>query len=390
MAQYDIKRIFAYSTVSQLGFMFLGLGVLTTYGAAYHVFTHAFFKAVLFLTCGAIMHGFAGQLDLRKISGLRRMKGWRIVSWTMLIGCLCLAGFPFTSGYFSKDAILAEAFVSQGPGFQVLGWMAIFTAFLTAYYTFRVWCRVCAGEVRCEPGDEHHGDDHGGDAHDGSFHPHAPGFAINIVLLLIAAGALLAAVPYFMGNEAEHVTGGWIADMVNDSTAASGLPGHPEHPGSVADGAEAHHGSILGMDPHVAMYSISACVGGLGLLLAFWLHLWRRQDADRLRSWLLSRFWTRWIPVAMENKWYVDEFYHAFIRAPLWLLGHVFHAFDRYIIDGLLVDGTARVPRLLARCFRPMHNGMLQSYAVTMAGGAVLIALLMLLMLQFFTGGTAT
>ena len=144
MAQYDIKRIMAYSTVSQLGFMFLGLGVMTSsYGAAYHVFTHAFFKAVLFLTCGAIMHGFAGQLDLRRISGLRKMKGWKIVSYTMLIGCLCLAGFPFTSGYFSKDAILAEAFVTQGPGFEFLGWLAIFTAGLTAYYTFRVWFRVC-------------------------------------------------------------------------------------------------------------------------------------------------------------------------------------------------------------------------------------------------------
>jgi len=114
MAQYDIKRIMAYSTVSQLGYMFLGLGVMTSYGAAYHVFTHAFFKAVLFLTCGAIMHGFAGQLDLRKLSGLRKMRGWKIVSYTMLVGCLCLAGFPFTSGYFSKDAILAQVFVNQG------------------------------------------------------------------------------------------------------------------------------------------------------------------------------------------------------------------------------------------------------------------------------------
>jgi NADH-quinone oxidoreductase subunit L len=386
MAQYDIKRIFAYSTVSQLGFMFLGLGVLSTYGAAYHVFTHAFFKAVLFLSCGAIMHGFAGQLDLRKISGLRRMKGWRIVSWTMFVGCICLAGFPFTSGYFSKDAILAEAFVTQGPGFEVLGWMAIFTALLTAYYTFRVWCRVCAGEVRFEPGDEVH-DEHAGEGHH-EFHPHAPRFAINLVLVLIAAGALLAAVPYFMSNQAEHVSGGWIADMVNDSTAASGLPGHPDHPGSLAGhGAEVHQGSILGMDPHVAMYWISGVVGGIGLFLAFWLHLWRRQDADRLRNWLLARGMTRWLPVAMENKWYVDELYHAFIRAPLWLLGHLFYAIDRYIIDGLLVDGTAHLPRLLARWFQPLSNGMLQSYAVTMAGGAVLIALLMLLLMQFFTGG---
>jgi NADH:ubiquinone oxidoreductase subunit 5 (subunit L)/multisubunit Na+/H+ antiporter MnhA subunit len=135
------------------------------------------------------------------------------------------------------------------------------------------------------------------------------------------------------------------------------------------------------------MYWISGVVGGIGLFLAFWLHLWRRQDADRLRNWLLARGMTRWLPVAMENKWYVDELYHAFIRAPLWLLGHLFYAIDRYIIDGLLVDGTAHLPRLLARWFQPLSNGMLQSYAVTMAGGAVLIALLMLLLMQFFTGG---
>jgi NADH-quinone oxidoreductase subunit L len=389
MAQYDIKRIFAYSTISQLGFMFLGLGVLTTYGAAYHVFTHAFFKAVLFLSCGAIMHGFAGQLDLRKISGLRRMKGWRIVAWTMFIGCICLAGFPFTSGYFSKDAILAEAFITQGPGFEALGWIAIFTAFLTAYYTFRVWCRVCAGPEQYEPGDELHGDEGGDDAgiNKVSFHPHAPRFAINFVLVVIAIGALLAAAPYFMGNETKEIAGGWVAEMVHDSTAATGVPGHPEHPGFVHHG-EAAHSTIFGMDPHKAMYWISGVVGGIGLLLAFWLHLWRRKDADRFRQWLLARTWTRWLPVAMENKWYVDEIYHALIRAPLWLLGHVFHAFDRYIIDGLLVDGTARLPRLLARWFQPLQNGQLQSYAVTMAGGAALIALLMVLMMHF-GGGVA-
>src|SRR5262249_52797346 len=118
MAQYDIKRIMAYSTVSQLGYMFVGVGVATTYGAAFHVFTHAFFKAVLFLTCGAIMHGFAGQLDLRKLSGLRHMDGWKITAYTMLIGCLCLAGFPFSSGFYSKDAILAQVFVDHHFGFN--------------------------------------------------------------------------------------------------------------------------------------------------------------------------------------------------------------------------------------------------------------------------------
>ncbi|MAT81006.1 MAG: NADH-quinone oxidoreductase subunit L [Phycisphaerae bacterium] len=392
LAQYDIKRIMAYSTVSQLGFMFLGLGVLSTYGAAYHVFTHAFFKAVLFLTCGAIMHGFAGQLDLRKLSGLIRIPGWRITSIAMLIGCLALAGFPFTSGYFSKDAILAEAFITQGPGFEALGWIAIFTAFLTAYYTFRVWFRVCAGKVEYEPGDEHHGDDDHGH-HGGGFHPHAPRFAMNFVMAVIAIGALLAAVPYFMDTKAdEALAGGWVADMVHDSTAQGGLPGLDRHGQSLGQAVEHAHGdhahpTMFGMDVHKAMYVVSGVVGGVGLLLAAWLHLFRRQDADRLKAFLHRHWWLGWLPRAMERKWYVDEIYHALVRAPLWIASHLMYAFDRFLIDGLLVDGIARIPRMVAKWFQPLHNGIVQSYAVTMAGGVALIALLMILFLQFWEIG---
>ena len=383
MAQYDIKRIMAYSTVSQLGYMFLGLGVITSFGAAYHVFTHAFFKAVLFLTCGAIMHGFAGQLDLRKLSGLRHMKGWKIVSYTMLIGCLCLAGFPFTSGYFSKDAILAEAFVTHGPGFKVLGWIAIVTAGLTAYYTFRVWFRVCCGEKMYEAGDELHGED------PASFHPHAPRIAINAVLVIISIGAVLAALPYFMDNTTEGVHGGWVAEMVNDSPGKHGLPGV-----SHSQGEEAHHGSILGMDPHKAMYYISGIVGFIGIGIAFFFHLRNREAADKLRSKLLASRATRWLPTAMEHKWYVDEVYIALIRSPLWITGKVFALFDKYIIDMLIVNGTAAMPRIIAKWFASLANGSVQSYGVSMAGGALLIGLLMLFMpeivdfIQYLTAQT--
>jgi NADH-quinone oxidoreductase subunit L len=378
MAQHDIKRIMAYSTVSQLGYMFLGLGVLTTYGAAYHVFTHAFFKAVLFLTCGAVMHGFAGQLDLRKVSGLRRIPGWRITSYAMLVGCLCLAGFPFTSGFFSKDAILAEAFVSDGPGFEILGWIAIFTAGLTAYYTFRVWFRVCAGPVQFEPGDDHHGDDHGASS-DGQFHPHAPRFAMNSVMAIIAVGALLASVPYFLSSE---VSGGWIADMVHDSTASEGIPAVRAAAHGEQGDAHVQHGSILGMDPHVAMYWISGAVGFIGIGIAAWLHLLRRKDADALRRALLARKAIAWLPRAMERKWYFDEMYHALIRAPLWVGSHVLYGIDRLIIDMALVDGIARIPRLFARWLQPLVSGGVQSLAAAMAGGAMLLILVLLVFMQ--------
>ena len=364
MAQYDIKRIMAYSTVSQLGYMFLGLGVLSSYGAAYHVFTHAFFKAVLFLTCGAIMHGFAGQLDLRRLSGLRKIKGWKIVSYTMLVGCLALVGFPFTSGYFSKDAILAEAFITHGVGFEFLGWLALFTAGLTAYYTFRVWFRVCAGPVSYEPGDELHGEN------PASFHPHAPRFIINFVLIVIALGAILAALPYFMPNETEGITGGWVADMVHDSHGSAGV--------QQVSGGDDHHVHLFGMPIHTAMYVISAVVGFIGIGFALYFHLIRRSAADKLRSKLLSSRTTRWLPTAMEHKWYVDEVYIALIRTPLWILGKIFSIFDRYIIDGAIVNGISAIPRAVARWFSPLHNGAVQSYGVSMIGGAILIALLML------------
>ena len=377
MAQFDFKRIWAYSTVSQLGYMFAGVGVMTTYGAAYHVFTHAFFKAVLFLTAGAVMHGFAGQLDLRKVSGLGKMKGWGVVTWTMLIGCLCLAGFPFTSGFFSKDAIIAETFVNHH---AMIGFLLLLTAGLTAYYTFRVWFRVCLGEKRYEMGDEHHGDDsedHGRDAHATGHHhePHAPRLAINGVLVIIAIGAVLAIIPHF-----NH----WIEHLVSDSSAAGGVPGHGE--------AHGEHGTFFGMDPHVVMYFVSAFVGIIGIAVAAWLHWLNRKAADDLKARLLSNRAIAWLPRAMENKWYVDEVYDAIARKPLWVFGLLLGLFDKLIIDVLIVDVLfGRTPRFLGKTFQPLQSGVLHDYARTMAGAAALILLFVMLLasgaLNFLIGG---
>jgi NADH-quinone oxidoreductase subunit L len=393
MAQYDIKRVMAYSTVSQLGYMFAGIGVMTTFGAAYHVFTHAFFKAVLFLTCGAIMHGFAGQLDLRKVSGLRRMDGWGITAWTMLVGCLCLSGFPFTSGFFSKDSIIAQCFVDHRYGANWVGWILLVTAGLTAYYAFRVWFRVCAGPVAFEMGEEHHGaeDDHGHDAQGahgakpqaaahGHDQPHAPRFTINFVLVVITIGALLAAVPHFMPNKYIGVDGGWVADMVYDSSAIDGVPlEHHTEAAGAGHGEQAAHGGILGYDPHAVMYYISGTIGIGGILIAFYFHLANRKAADALRARLLANPLTRWLVLAMANKWYVDEFYNAVVVMPLWIFSWILDLFDRWIVDGLLIDGTAKLPRQLGKAFQPLQNGILQSYAVSMAGGVGLVAVLVVL-----------
>lgn len=352
LKQYDMKRVLAYSTVSQLGYMFLGLGVVTTFGAGFHVFTHAFFKGLLFLCSGAVMHGLAGQLDMRKVSGLRKAKGFAVVTWTMLVGALFLSAFPFTAGFFSKDEILAQAFVTQGPGFRALGWIGIITAGLTAYYTFRMWFRVFGGsELKIEPGPEYDGDPK-------DFHPHPPGWRIKLVLLVIATGCLLSISTGSFG------VGAWIKGMVGHSSAAWGMPIHWDQDSMP---------SFFGGDPHFTMYFVSGTFGVVGLTLAWYFHLANRKAATDLEQALMGNRLTRWLPRALERKWYVDEIYNALFRMPLWIFARVCYLFDRFIIDGVFVGGIARIPSAVARIFQPLYSGALQGYAASTAGGVGLI-----------------
>jgi NADH-quinone oxidoreductase subunit L len=435
MAQFDIKRIMAYSTVSQLGYMFAGLGVLTPTGAAYHTLTHAFFKALLFLCCGAVMHGFAGQLDLRKLSGLRRVKGWGIVTLGMLVGCINLAGVPLTAGYFSKDTILAEAFVT--PGAAAIGWILLLTAGLTAYYTFRVFFRVFMGPVHFEPGDEGHddhahagdghgdghgdgrghghGDGHGridhapghtvaeeahaaehfdaiqghdGHGHDEHFHPHAPGWAVNAVLVTLTVLSLLASGLYFVGADKQAHTKHYADTMISASTASyhspygkhafegdHAMPNPGVGPRGVIEKPLAM--PLVGGDPHKMMYYVSGVVGVVGIALAWWLHLAGRTTAATSRMDKVARVFGP-IPRWAENKWYVDEFYNAVIRVPLLIVSHLSHWFDKLIVDGV-VNLFGLLPRVLGAVIRPSQSGALQGYAVGMLGGVAVLLLVVLL-----------
>ncbi len=375
MAQFDIKRIMAYSTVSQLGYMFAGLGVMGAVGGASHVFTHAFFKALLFLSCGAVMHGFAGQLDLRKLSGVGRMPGWRLVSIAMLVGCINLAGFPFiTAGFYSKDMILGDAFANTH--LQLIGWLLLLTAGMTAYYTFRVFFRVFVGPAHFEPGDEVHAhEDHGHDAHGHDdhahkahgqdahathdFHPHPPGLAINFVLGALAVLSIAAVATFFVHKD-HH---GWAGMMVHASTAGVAT-GHHEH------------ARPLGMDAHTFAQIASSVVGIGGILIAFWLHFAGRTTAatsraDSINLGPLTR--------GAQHKWYVDEVYDWLFVKPLWVLAHVLHAIDKVLVDGL-VNLFGWAPRGVGRAARGSQTGVLHDYAVRMAGGVALIIALVLIM----------
>lgn len=424
-AQYDIKRIMGYSTISQLGFMFAGLGLLGTTGAVFHVFTHAFFKATLFLCCGAVMHGFGGQLSLRRLSGVMWMKGFGITGACMFIGCLSLSGVPFTAGYFSKDMILAQAFATPNEmigGAFFIGLLLLLTAAMTAYYTFRVFFRVFVGPKHFEPGEDDHGDDHGDDAHTHhsaedeeagdalhtGFHPHAPGWAMNGAMAILAAGTILVASLYFVNKKEDH---GWAGTMVKYSTAAYPSPGlshsdkksdaggTAEEPTSTPSAGEAHgddhsaahaeSGTLLGQDPFKIMYYVSAGLGLIGILAAAWFHgpkgawslgLGNRETPSKVRmDAVAARFGP--IPKWAENKWYVDELYHIAIVKPLLVFSHVFHAFDKLVIDGL-VDLLGSLPRWLGSLLRPSQDGVMHGYATGMvAGSAVLLALVVLVAL---------
>ncbi|MCE9590788.1 MAG: NADH-quinone oxidoreductase subunit L [Planctomycetes bacterium] len=370
LCQYDIKRIYAYSTISQLGYMFLGVGALSTVGGVFHLFTHAFFKALLFLTAGSVMHALAGQLDLRKMSGLRTKMP--VTCWLMFVGCLALAGFPLTAGFFSKDMILA-AVMEKGLGehgqplFLALGILGLFTAFLTAFYTFRLWFRVFMGPEQYEMGEEHHGaEEHGHDhGHGEDAKPQAASdikvehhhdahempLLMNLPLIVLAAGAIAA------GYWAEH--SGWIESMVESSTAA------------VHGGESAHAAELFGYHLHTAMMVISSAISILGIALAAYFHWLNRPAADAAARQYKS------IVTLLNNKYYVDEINDAAIVTPLRTKGEIFFAIDRLIIDAL-VTLVGLVPRALGIGARRLQTGALQGYGLGMACGAAVLLLLVL------------
>jgi NADH-quinone oxidoreductase subunit L len=430
MAIFDIKRVMGYSTISQLGYMFAGLGLLSPTGAAFHTFTHAFFKATLFLGVGAVMHGFGGQLDLRRLSGVAWMRGFGLVGVAMLVGSLNLGGVPGTAGFFSKDMILAQGFTTPSSmigGAPWVAWILLITAGMTAYYTFRTFFRVYAGPKEFSPGDDDHlldlgrhpkgtsleawhaqhghghghGQDHGhghghghgqdhGHGHalvgvaasrahgrkdfDPSteeFDPHPPGWAMKTAIAACMVLAILSAALYFMKSpHAEH--GGWVGGMIERSSAAY----HPPHGGF----------NFLGITNHSAMYVISFLVGLIGILLAAYLHgpagwqglfLGNRTRAEKSRA---DNYVSLWGPIARlaRGKWYVDELYDWILVKPLRGLAYVSSWLDKLLVDGL-VDAAGSIPTRIARTIRPSQSGVLHGYAVGMAGGVGVILLLVVL-----------
>lgn len=310
LAQNDIKRVLAYSTVSQLGYMMLALGVGSVSGAMFHLFTHAFFKALLFLGAGSVIHGVHTQ-DIREMGGLgRKMK---ITAWTFGLGSLALSGIPPFAGFWSKDAILAAA-LEQNPIYFVVG---IVAAFFTALYMARLFFLVFAGKPRGETTNAHE----------------SP--AVMTIPLVVLA--LLAVVAGFV----QTPFSGWFGEWIT---------GH----------AEGGHENGLVM-------VLSAAVGLLGIYIG-----WLIYAKGTLRRDIVSARMPGLVKL-LERKYYIDELYHYVIVKPLNGLGYLLGAFDHYVVDGvvrLAGQSVSAVGRLNSR----LQSGQLQGYVLTAIVGLVILA----------------
>mgnify|MGYP006430758765 CR=1 FL=1 len=411
MRQNDLKKVFAYSTVSQLGYMFMGVAAMAAFAGVFHLITHAFFKALLFLAAGNVMHALAGQLDLNKMSGLG--KKMPVTKWLMFAGCLALAGFPLVSGFWSKDMIIAYTFdagMAEG-GMQIYLWLGavgLITAFLTAYYAFRAWFRVFTGPEYWEMGSEHQRlpellphrghqqpeagvstppaeegrhtsaelarDSEGLDpaathAHEGHAHhePHEMHWwPMNAPLAVLAIGAIFGGLLQFVGGEA-GVHYGWIGSMIHGSTANTELAsphGHTAHPKYSFLGT--------GLDPHLGLMLVSGLIAILAIATAWYFHSYNRKAAEKAAAAFGG------LGGAFRDKLYVDEVYQTVIVYPLRLLGHVFYVVDSLLINGLLYL-IARTPVGLGIVLRPSQAGRLQGYGLGMALGLAAVALVTLL-----------
>jgi NADH-quinone oxidoreductase subunit L len=317
--QNDIKRILAYSTLSQLGYMVMAVGVHAPVAAMYHLTTHAFFKALLFLGAGSVIHALHHEQDIWKMGALK--KKMPITFWTFLIGTLALAGMPPLSGFFSKDEILAAAY-SENIGLFVV---AVIVAVLTTFYMFRLFLVAFLGKAKSEASDH---------AHES---PAVMTWPLVFLAVLSVVGGVIG-IKHFIGaafptEETHHIS--WLGEIFAPFAHA----------------------------PVAAMFGILAVIFGF----AFAYALYARASYDILPEKLgfLSR--------AMRNRFYFDELYSRLIKVTHEALAALANAIDRWIIAGLLVRGTHGTTELVGRALRLVQTGNIQTYAFLFIGGVALV-----------------
>ena len=366
VAQTDIKKVLAYSTISQLGYMFMACGVAAYSAGIFHLVTHAFFKGLLFLAAGSVIHAVGGEQDMRHMGGLRTKIPWTF--WTMTMATFAISGFPPFAGFFSKDAILWRAY--SGPYGSWVYWViGLFTAFLTAFYMFRLWFLTFFGNYRGAAEELHgHAEHAGHGAHLGR-EEHGHGGIHESPPIMLAPLVILAVL---------SVVGGWIGwptvlggsnyfDKFLEPALHVTAPGASAGELSESAPTQATEHSEQGAK-EVVFTTISVVAAGLGLLLA-WLLYYRRPElpqriADRLDG----------LYHAVVNKYYVDEFYAAVFVKPL-VEGSsriLWHGVDQGLIDSS-INSSADGAREFSDAVRHMQSGNLRSYAGWIAAGAAVV-----------------
>jgi NADH-quinone oxidoreductase subunit L len=333
LVQTDIKKVLAYSTVSQLGYMFLACGVGAFSAGIFHLMTHAFFKALLFLAAGSVIHAMSGEQDMNRMGGLSKKIRWTY--GTMLVATFAITGIPFFAGFFSKDAILFAAFQSQ-PGGTVLYAFGLLTALLTSFYMFRLIFLTFSGKPRF---DEHH------------VHVHESPWSMLGPLVILAVLSTI---------------GGWFALPAffrgPDSFANFLAPVFVGHESAEAAG----EGAAYQLEMILAGVAVGTALIGLGV--AYWLYLKRPEKADGLAKSMKPAYTT------LLNKYYVDELYAAVVVKPLlWISTNVlWKTADMAGIDGA-VNGIASGATAIGDGVRHTQSGNTRSYAVWVVVGALVV-----------------
>jgi NADH-quinone oxidoreductase subunit L len=383
LAQTDIKRVLAYSTVSQLGYMFLACGVAAYSAGIFHLMTHAFFKALLFLGAGSVIHAVGGEQDMRRMGGLRKLIPWTF--WVVTIATIAIAGIPPFAGFFSKDEILGAVFHSPYGG-PVIWAIGVLTAGLTSFYMFRLWFMTFFGELKLgsiDMGEEAHSAHapaqaaHGAASHshghaDDEAHGHggvheSPWMMLAplVILAVLSVVGGWVGVPQFMRghNEIEH----FLAPVMQSGPVVAGEAAATEHPESLASpvgeiGKENNSEEWL-----LAGTSVAAAL--IGLFFAYLLYYKRPELPDRITSKMHG------IYMMVLHKYYVDEGYGAIFVKPLLAFSTVvlWRGVDQGVIDGL-VNGAGTASQGVGNELRQMQSGNIRSYAAWVAiGGAAIV-----------------
>jgi NADH-quinone oxidoreductase subunit L len=318
----DLKRVLAYSTVSQLGYMFIAVGVGAYTAGIFHLFTHAFFKGLMFLAAGSVMHGMQNELDMRKFGGL--LNKMKITGYTFILGTIAIAGIPPLSGFWSKDMILAGAYYSHVPGHTAIWVLGVLGAVMTSFYMFRLILMTFFGAPR-----------------DANLHEHAheSPFSMTIPLIALAVGAVF--VGGIAGYPLEH---GWIVNFLDPVFG------------------QAVHDTSQGL-PEVALLAISILAGLGGLGIALWMHKSEKLGADT-DSGFHRLLW---------NKWYVDELYDFAIVRPIHKVSVVlWDIVDTILIDGA-VNASAYAVKGISWVSSRFQTGRTPTYALWMLVGTVVM-----------------